>query len=266
MTRYQQPAPLSFTADRLAGRVILVTGASSGIGAAAVRRFAAEGALVAAAARREDRLTALARDLKREGHDVLPLRCDVTDERSVATAVEETVRVFGRLDGAFNNAGVPGAGRRLHEVDTAHFDKVVATHLRGTFLSMKYEVPAILDHAGGGSIVLCSSTAGLAGSAYASDYSAAKFALTGLVKSAALEYARDGIRINAVAPGLTRSEMLDSWLTTDEARAEQASHFPLNGIADPDDMARAALFLLSDESRWTTGSVLACDGGLTAGR
>ncbi|MFD7235512.1 SDR family NAD(P)-dependent oxidoreductase [Streptomyces syringium] len=261
---YQQPEPLAFTAGRLTGRVIFVTGASSGIGAAAVRRFAAEGALVAAAARRADRVEALAAELRAAGHEALGLECDVTDERSVADAVAETVRVFGRLDGAFNNAGAGGARARLHELDTDHFDTVMATNVRGVFLSMKHQIPAMLD-SGGGSVVISSSVAGLVGSPLNTDYSTSKHALTGLVKCAALDYARDNIRVNAIAPGPTRSEMFDRWMPTDEARAALADRFPMNYVADPDDMARAALFLLSDESRWTTGTVLPCEGGLTAG-
>ncbi|MEU2511527.1 SDR family NAD(P)-dependent oxidoreductase [Streptomyces syringium] len=261
---YQQPEPLTFTAGRLTGRVIFVTGASSGIGAAAVRRFAAEGALVAAAARRADRVEALAAELRAAGHEALGLECDVRDERSVADAVATTVRTFGRLDGAFNNAGAGGARARLHELDTDHFDMVMSTNVRGVFLSMKHQIPAMLD-SGGGSVVISSSVAGLVGSPLNTDYSTSKHALTGLVKCAALDYARDNIRVNAIAPGPTRSEMFDRWMPTDEARAALADRFPMNYVADPDDMARAALFLLSDESRWTTGTVLPCEGGFAAG-
>lgn len=261
---YQQPEPLTLVSHRLADRVIFVTGASSGIGAAAAQRFAAEGAAVALAARRGERIGALATELNRAGHDALAVPCDVTAEGSVAAAIEETVRAFGRLDGAFNNAGVGGAHRRLHEVDTAGFDGVLAANLRGPFLCMKYEIPAMLD-AGGGSIVNTSSVGGLVGGAGNADYAASKFGLEGLVRCAALDYARDGIRVNAIAPGPTRSEMFDRWMPTDEARARMADLFPLNYVADPDDMARAALFLLSDESRWTTGTVLACEGGISAG-
>jgi NAD(P)-dependent dehydrogenase (short-subunit alcohol dehydrogenase family) len=260
---YLHPEPLTFTSSRLAGRVILVTGASSGIGAAAARRFAAEGALVAAAARRTDKIEALAAELRAAGSEAIAVPCDVTDERSVEAAVREVVRTFGRLDGAFNNAGAGGAQRPLHEIDTATFDRVMATNLRGPFLCMKHEIPAMLA-AGGGSIVVTSSVGGLVGGPRNTDYSASKHGLAGLVKCAALDYARHGIRVNAIAPGATRSEMFDRWLPTEEARAAMAAMAPLNFIADPDDMARAALFLLSDESRWTTGTVFPCEGGVSA--
>ena len=260
---YQHPEPLTLTSSRLAGRVILVTGASSGIGAAAVRRFAAEGAVVAAAARRTERIESLAAELRESGSQVIAVPCDVTNEHSVAETVKEVVRAFGRLDGAFNNAGTGGVQRPLHEIDTEAFDRVLATNLRGPFLCMKYEVPAMLD-SGGGSIVMTSSIGGLVGAPNNTDYATSKHGLAGLVKCAALDYARRGIRVNAIAPGPTRSEMFDQWLPTEEARAMMADFTPLNYIADPDDMARAALFLLSDESRWTTGVVLPCEGGSSA--
>lgn len=260
---YRQLPPLTHTSHRLTDRVIFVTGASSGIGAAASRLFAAEGAAVALAARRVDRIDAIGAELTAAGHRALAVRCDVTDERSVARAIDEVVREFGRLDGAFNNAGVGGVHRPLHEVDVADFDSALTTNLRGPFLCMKYEIPAMLE-AGGGAIVNTSSVGGLVGGPRNSDYAASKFGLAGLVRCAALDYARDNIRVNAIAPGATRSEMFDRWMPTDEARADMAGRFPMNYIAHPDDMARAALFLLSDESRWTTGTVLACEGGVAA--
>jgi A-factor type gamma-butyrolactone 1'-reductase (1S-forming) len=264
MASFLSPPPLPFVADRLAGRVVLVTGASSGIGRAAATRFAAEGAKVAAASRRVDRLKELVTEIEAEGGgEALAVACDVTDEDSVRDAVAATVARFGRLDGAFNNAGGPGGQRPLHELDTGWFDLVMATNLRGPFLSMKYEIPAMLA-SGGGSIVNTSSIGGLVGGARNADYAATKWGLAGLVKCAALDYARQGIRVNAIAPGPTRSEMFDAWMPDDDARAGMAGNFPMNYIAQPDDMARAALFLLSDESRWVTGHVLPCEGGASS--
>ena len=258
---YAHPAPLTFSADRLAGKVVFVTGASSGIGAAAARRFAAEGARVAIAARRVDRLEQIVAELEAAGHEALAVPCDVTDERSVVCAVETTVTTFGGLDAAFNNAGSGGSQRRLHEIDASAFDRVLAANLRGPFLCMKHQIPAMLDR--GGAIVVTSSIGGLVGAPRNSDYAASKWGLAGLIKCAAMDYAPHGIRVNAIAPGPTRSEMFDRWMHTEEMRAAMAAHAPLNYIADPDDMARAALFLLSDEARWTTGCVFPCDGGMS---
>jgi A-factor type gamma-butyrolactone 1'-reductase (1S-forming) len=264
MPSFHNPPPVPFVANRLEGKVTFVTGASSGIGRAAALRFAAEGARVVAASRRTDLLDKVVAEIQEAGGEAIAVRCDVTDETSVREAIAATIDQFGRLDRAFNNAGGPGGQRRLHELDTAWFRLVVDTNLVGTFLCMKHEIPAMLD-TGGGAIVNTSSIGGLVGGANNGDYAASKWALTGLIRCAALEYARDGIRINAIAPGPTRSEMFDAWMPDDDARAGMADQFPMNYIADPDDMARAALFLLSDEARWTTGTVLACEGGRAAG-
>jgi A-factor type gamma-butyrolactone 1'-reductase (1S-forming) len=260
---YLHPPPLQMTGTRLQDRVTIVTGASSGIGAAAVRRFALEGARVIAAARRAERIEELAAGLRAEGLDVWAYVCDVRDEDSVRALVAATVTRYGRLDCAFNNAGVGGGRRPLHELDARKFDDVIATNLRGVFLCMKHQIDAMLTH-GSGAIVVTSSVGGLIGAPANSDYAASKWALAGMVKCAALDYARRGIRINAIAPGPTESEMFRRWLPTEAARAAIADHMPMNYIADPDDMARAALFLLSDEARWTTGAVLPCEGGRAA--
>jgi NAD(P)-dependent dehydrogenase (short-subunit alcohol dehydrogenase family) len=264
MPTFNFPPPLELVSSRLMDKVTFVTGASSGIGRAAAVRFAAEGAKVVAAGRREDRLHEVVRQIRQLGGEALAVVCDVTDEDSVRLAIDTTVEHFGRLDCAFNNAGGPGGQRPLHELDTGWFDLVIATNLRGPFLCMKYEVPALLA-SGGGSIVNTSSIGGLVGGRRNSDYGASKWGLAGLVRCAAMDYARQGIRVNAIAPGPTRSEMFDAWMPDDDARAGMAEQFPMNYIADPDDMARAALFLLSDESRWTTGVVLPCEGGGSIG-
>jgi NAD(P)-dependent dehydrogenase (short-subunit alcohol dehydrogenase family) len=260
---YLSPPPLSLRSTRLENKVVLVTGASSGIGAAAVRRFAEEGAIVVGAARRADRLAELARDLTAEGLAVSGVECDVRDEGSVERAVTEVVARHGRLDGAFNNAGVGGAHVPFADLRTEKFDEVIATNLRGVFLCMKHEIPAMLA-SGGGSIVNTSSIGGMVGGAQNSDYAASKWGLAGLTKCVALEYARQGIRVNAIAPGPTDSEMFGRWMPTEDRREMIANAMPMNYIAHPDDMARAALFLLSEESRWTTGAILPCEGGAHA--
>jgi NAD(P)-dependent dehydrogenase (short-subunit alcohol dehydrogenase family) len=261
---YDNPAPLSATYNRLADKVVLVTGASSGIGAAAARLFAAEGAKVVAAARRTDRLEALVAEVKAQGHEATAVECDVTDEASVAAVVAAAVATYGRLDGAFNNAGAGGGRAPVHKADAAIFDRIIAVNLRGVFLCLKHECAAMLDAGVRGSIVNTSSIGGLVGAAENSIYAASKWGLAGLTKCAAMDYARQGIRVNAIAPGATRSEMFDRWMPTDEAREYIAGLAPMNYIAHPEDMARVALFLLSDESRWTTGAVLPCEGGASA--
>lgn len=260
---FNSPPPLTFTSKRLQGRVIFITGASSGIGAAAARLFAAEGARVALAARRERRIAVLEEELQDAGGEALSIVCDVTDEQSVEAAIDATVARFGKLDGAFNNAGIGGGLAPVHEIDLDIFDATIATNLRGVLACMKHEVRAMLAGSGG-AIVNTSSIGGLVGGANNAIYASSKWGLAGLTKCAALDYARQGIRVNAIAPGPTRSELFDSWMPTDEARAGMAALFPMNYIARPDDMARAALFLLTEEARWTTGAILPCEGGASA--
>ncbi|MFF8973822.1 SDR family NAD(P)-dependent oxidoreductase [Streptomyces sp. NPDC014995] len=257
------PAPLTIQARRLEGKVILITGASAGMGEAATRRFAAEGAHVIAAARRTDRLQALAAELSTADNQVLAVPLDVTDEASVEAAVASAVKRFGRLDGALNAAGVTSSGAPLHEMATASFERVMDINAKGVFLSMKHEIPALLA-AGGGSIVNVSSIGGMVGVAGISEYVASKWAVNGLTKSAALELAGSNIRVNSLAPGSTRTEMWD--MLPLELQEHLAGMAPMNQIALADDMARVALFLLSDESRWTTGAVIPAEGGHHVGR
>jgi NAD(P)-dependent dehydrogenase (short-subunit alcohol dehydrogenase family) len=261
---YRTEKPLAWYARRLEGRVTLVTGASSGIGAAAVRLFAREGAIVVATGRRQERIEGLAKELAGEGLEVSALVCDVREEASVEATIAEIVKQHGRLDCAFNNAGVGGQHRPLVEMSTKIFDAVIATNLRGVFLCLKHEIAAMLKTAKGGAIVNTSSIGGLVGGAMNTDYAASKWGLAGLTKCVALEFADRGIRVNAIAPGPTRSEMFDRWMSTDAMREQLAARIPMNYIAEPDDMARAALYLLSEESRWTTGAVLPCEGGAAA--
>ena len=261
---YNHPPKLTTTFQRLAGKSVLVTGASSGIGAAAARLFAAEGAKVVCAARRIDRLAALVGEIKAGGLEATTVECDVTEETSVQAAVAAATRAYGRLDAAFNNAGHGGIRGPIHTLDVGAFDRVMAVNLRGVFLCLKHEAAAMLAQGGGGSIVNTSSIGGLVGGAGNSIYAASKWGLAGLTKCAALDYAAVGIRVNAIAPGPTRSEMFDRWIPDDAAREQMAAAFPMNYIADPDDMARAALFLLSDDARWTTGTILPCEGGMSA--
>jgi len=261
---YNHPPKLETAFHRLEGKVVIVTGASSGIGAAAARLFAAEGAKVVMAARRMDRMQAIAGEIAAAGGEATVVDCNVIDEASVKAMVEATHAAYGRLDGAFNNAGHGGIRGPIHTLDVGAFDRVMAVNLRGVFLCLKHEAAAMIGQGGPGAIVNTSSIGGLVGGAGNSIYAASKWGLAGLTKCAAMDYAEQGIRVNAIAPGPTRSEMFDRWIPTDEAREQMAAATPMNYIADPDDMARAALFLLSEDSRWTTGAILPCEGGISA--
>lgn len=258
------PAPITIEAQRLAGKTIFITGASSGIGAAAARRFVAEGADVVVGARRTDRLDSLVDELASRGGNALAVGLDVTDEESVARAVQAALDRFGRLDGAVNNAALVGSGKPIVDTDSAYVRQVIDVNVLGVYLSMKYEIPAMLA-SGGGSIVNVSSVGGLIGMPNISEYIASKWGVIGMTKSVALEYAASGVRVNAIAPGSTKTDMYDAWLPTPEAQAAVAAYSPMNQIALPDDMARVALFLLSEESRWTNGTVIAADGGQHVG-
>lgn len=249
--------------ERLAGKVALVVGASSGIGAAAVLRFAAEGASVVAAARRVPLLEDLVQRVEAESGRAACVGCDVRDEESVANAVDVAVKRFGRLDVAFNNAGHRGSAMPITELPPDALDDAAAVNLRGTALCLKHEVRAMRERRSG-AIVNTSSSGGLVANPVLPDYGATKAAVNHLTRSAAIAYARDGIRVNAIAPGPTLTEMLQEWLPTEEQRAALASTAPLPFIAMPDDIARAAVFLLSDEARLITGHVLPIDGGAAA--
>lgn len=261
---YLNPPMLSLKSRRLEGKVVFITGATSGVGQAAVRRFAEEGAAVIAGARRLAKIQQQAEILAREGYRIQPVRCDVQDEASVIAAIQSGLSRFHKINAAFNSAAVEGSVTLLHETPTERFDEVHRTNLRGAFICMKHQIKAMLD-SGGGAIVNSSSAGGLVGAAYNSDYSSSKHGLTGLTKCAALEYARSGIRVNAIAPGPIDTEMLNRSTVGEEARSHLANCMPMNYIADPDDMARVAAFLLSEEARWITGVILPCEGGFSAG-
>ena len=257
------PAPLDYAGRRLEGKVIVVFGASSGIGAAAVTRFAEEGATVVAAARRAERVEALAREVADHGGTASSSVCDVREEADIERTIATTVERYGRLDGAFNNAGIPGSARPIHLQRAADLDEVFAVNFRGVALCLKHEIAALLELGHGGAIVNTSTVGSFGGNPALPDYGAAKAAVNQLTRSAAVGYGEHGIRVNAIAPGATSSEMLDPWIATPENRAAWATS-PIPFIALGDDMARVALFLLSDEARWITGQVLPVDGGSRA--
>ena len=240
----------------LEGRVAVVIGASSGIGAASARALAAQGAKVVLAARRRERLDQLAEEIASEGSEALAQETDTTDPESLRRLIDRTTSEFGRLDYAVNSAGAPGRAPFL-EIPVEQFDQVMNVNLRGVMLAMKAEIPALLA-SGGGAIVNIASVGGLVGVPGLSAYVASKHAVVGLTKSVALEYATKGIRVNAVAPGSTDTEMLSSG--TDEQREYLAGLAPMRRISDPDEIAAAVVYLLVDAT-YSTGITLAADGG-----
>lgn len=257
------PTPLEYTGRRLEDKVIVVFGASSGIGAAAVTRFAREGATVVAAARRGERVEALAREVVEDGGSASSSVCDVREEADIERVITTTVERHGRFDGAFNNAGISGSARPIDRLQAADLDEILAVNLRGVALCLKHEIAALLELGRGGAIVNTSSVGSFGGNPHLPDYGATKAAVNHLTRSAAVGYGEQGIRVNAIAPGATSSEMLDPWIATPESRVAWATA-PIPFIALGDDMARVALFLLSDEARWITGQVLPVDGGARA--
>lgn len=246
----------------LAGKTAFISGASSGIGAAAARVFCREGAAVMLVARREKKLAALTRELLAEGYRAEYAVADVARSADVAAAVDRTLARFGRLDVAFNNAGVGAAQVPLHVMADELYDTIMDTNVRGVWNCMRHQIAAMLPH--GGAIVNTSSTAGLVATPVAAPYIASKHAVVGLTKAAAAEYARHGIRVNALAPGSTRSEMIDEWLEQDPGAEELLREAaPLPRIADPQEIAEAAAWLSSDRASFVVGATVPVDGGWT---
>jgi NAD(P)-dependent dehydrogenase (short-subunit alcohol dehydrogenase family) len=249
-------------------KVALVTGATSGIGRAAALAFAREGARVVVSGRRAQDGEATVALIRNAGGEAKFVSTDVRDEAQVAALVKQTLSTYGRLDAAFNNAGIgEGAGSRvfIHEKTTETYHQVMNTNVLGVFLCLKHELAAMLKR-GRGAIVNSASVSGLIGFPGASTYVASKHAVVGLTKSAALECAAHGIRVNAVAPGGTETPLLDR--ITGGAGSERHKQFiayhPMGRTARPEEIAAAVLWLCSDHASFTTGQCLAVDGGWTA--
>ncbi|OLC39301.1 MAG: oxidoreductase [Gemmatimonadetes bacterium 13_1_40CM_4_65_7] len=247
-----------------AGKVALVTGAGSGIGLATAKAFGEAGASVVLADRREDAVRAAAEGLSASGGKALAVRCDVTDDTQVASMIDRTVFAFGRLDAAFNNAGVMQRRVDTAEISGDEWDRVMAINLRGVWSCMKYELPQMLRN-GGGAIVNCSSIGGVIGVPGLAAYHAAKHGVIGLTKTAALEYATRKIRINAVCPGTINTPMAESLTGGDpKILAEFLKDEPIGRIAEPEEVAAAVLWLCSPGASYVVGHALLVDGGYTA--
>lgn len=245
----------------MSGKVAIVTGASSGIGRATALSFAAAGARVVVASRRPDKSQETVELIRSGGGEALFIPTDVRDSADVARLVDATVDAYGRVDFACNNAGVLGNLAPTADASEENWDQVINTNLRGTWLCMKYEIRQMLKQ-GGGAIVNMSSVAGLVAMAGLPVYAAAKHGILGLTKTAALEYAKAGIRVNAICPAGVLTEMLDAFNVADQAVLEafNAMH-PIGRIGRPEDIGPAVVWLCSDQAAFITGQALPVDGG-----
>ncbi|MEV0247545.1 glucose 1-dehydrogenase [Nocardia sp. NPDC050712] len=248
---------------RLDDRVALVTGAASGIGAAAAVALATAGARVVLADVAD--CAEVERAVKDAGGEAITVHADVSRTADAQAMVDRAVTHFGRLDCAFNNAGIEGmAEREIHQADEQAWDDALAVNLKGVWLSMKYEIPAMLA-AGGGTIVNGASVAALVAFDKNGSYVASKHAVLGLTKTAALEYAEHGIRVNAVCPGVVRTPFLERFTGgVPEVEARYTAIVPMARMAAPEEVAQAVLWLLAPESSYVTGHPLVVDGGLVA--
>jgi NAD(P)-dependent dehydrogenase (short-subunit alcohol dehydrogenase family) len=248
----------------LAGRTFFVSGANSGIGLATALRFAKEGANVAIFARRARENEQARQEIEAQGAACLSLNGDVTDEASFRDAIAATVRYFGALHYGFNNAGASQSVTSLVDLSIEEFERLINVNVRGTFLGLKYMIPAI-KASQGGAICNNASAAGLIPSALQVVYAAAKFAVVGMTRGCALESAKDGVRVNVVCPGATTGEMWMKFAADNPERAKVAlAKHPLGRVGLKEEVADAVLFLCRDAT-FTTGHALTVDGGRTAG-
>ena len=244
----------------LNGKVAIITGASRGIGAASARIFAASGAKVVLAARDAGAIATVAKDILSTGGQAVAVPTDVGDPMSVERLVQQTLDVYGRLDAAFNNAGDGHMPTPLADIKVEDFQRAIRVNLTGVFLSMKYEIPAMLRN-GGGAIVNMSSTAGLNGVKGIAGYVAGKHGIIGLTKTAALDYAQHNIRINAIAPGPILTDRLKQLKNRDQV----ALAVPIRRIGEPEEVAYMAAWLCSEQASFITGATIPIDGGRLAG-
>jgi NAD(P)-dependent dehydrogenase (short-subunit alcohol dehydrogenase family) len=244
-------------------QVVLITGGLTGIGRAAAVAFAKNGAKVVVAGRRDEAGKALAQELRSLGAEAEFINADVRKEDEVRNMVDQTIARFGRLDVAVNNAATEGQVGPITDQTAESFAATFETNVLGVVLSMKHEVRA-MQAQGSGSIINISSTYGHRGAAYASIYVGAKHAVEGITKSVALELAKSGIRVNAVAPGPTDTGMLTRFTGSAENKAALVKKVPLDRLGLSEEVADGIVFIASDGAKWITGAVLNVDGGMTA--
>ncbi|MFQ5667852.1 MAG: glucose 1-dehydrogenase [Candidatus Binatia bacterium] len=247
---------------RLDDKVALITGGGGGIGRACAKRFAAEGAQVLVVDADEDAGRAVADEIRACGGTAVFHRADVSQSADVQSMITGAEARFGALHVLFNNAGIfPGADGSVVDTDDAVFDRVIAVNLKGVFLGCKYGIPALL-RAGGGSVINTASFVAVMGAATSqSAYTASKGGVLALTREIAIEFARRGIRANALCPGPVNTPLLRSLLADPAARARRLVHLPMGRLAEADEIAAAALYLASDESSYVTGTTFLVDGG-----
>ena len=244
-------------------KVALVTGAGSGLGFATAKAFAESGASVALADWNEKSVHSAAEELAAQGHRTLAIRCDVADDAQVEAMVQQTVETFGHLDAAYNNAGIQNVLAETADSPREDYDRVMAINLRGVWSCMKFELQQMRRQSGG-AIVNCSSLGGLIGGPRRGIYHAAKHGVIGFTKSAALEYATRGIRVNAVCPGMIQTPMSDQMIA--EGQGEQLNamlntYVPMGRLGRPGEIADAVLWLCSSAASYVTGQSISVDGG-----
>ena len=250
--------PLDFS-----GKVALVTGASAGMGLATARAFAEAGAAVVLADVREEAVNAAAQQLVASGHQALAIRCDVSDDAQVAAMVQQTIGAFGRLDAAFNNAGVMARVAPTGDSTREDWDRVIGINLRGVWSCMKHELQQ-MERQRSGAIVNNASVGAITGNPGIASYIASKHGVVGLTRTAALEYVRHGIRVNAVNPGTIDTQIARDVVKGDaQAYAEMVSKIPMGRVGQPEEIAAAVLWLCSPGASYVVGQALTVDGGLT---
>jgi len=249
----------------LEGKVGLVTGGTSGIGRDTAVLFAKAGAKVVVAGRRELEGNETIELVRAAGGEGLFVKADVSKDSEVVTLIQKAVEKFGRLDIAFNNAGIEGVWAPIVRQSEEDWDRTIAINLKGVWLCLKYEIRQMLQQSGGGAIVNMASITGLIGSAGAAAYSASKHGVIGLTKTAALENAKSGIRVNAVCPGFAETPMTDRIFRVPQVHKTVLSRHPIGRLARPAEIAEAVVWMCSDHASFMTGQSLVLDGGFLAG-